>query len=153
MMAPRQATNRTGVMGTNMKHYAIDQWADFTRGTLADVVRREMQTHLADGCAKCREISDFSTKLTEACTSLTRNPVPDYMVRLARATSRDFAAAVLAALPSPLFTLRFGSAFLAALVFLIVVSVELMWSGFSHDRHYVGIQPDFPSSQSTQSTG
>ena len=68
-----------------MKHYAIDQWADFTRGTLADVVRREMQTHLADGCAKCREISEFTSKLTETCTSLTRDPVPDYLVHLARA--------------------------------------------------------------------
>jgi len=66
-------------------HYSIDQWADFTRGILADVVRREMQTHLDDGCAKCRELSDFTSRLTETCTSLTKDPVPDYMVRLARA--------------------------------------------------------------------
>ena len=72
-------------MGTNMKHYAIDEWADFTRGLLTDAVRQEMQTHLSDGCAKCREQSEFSTKLTETCTSLTKEPVPEFMIRLARA--------------------------------------------------------------------
>jgi len=68
-----------------MKHYAIDQWADFTRGLLADLVRQEMQTHLSGGCEKCRELSEFTAKLTETCTSLTKDPVPAYMVRMARA--------------------------------------------------------------------
>ncbi len=68
-----------------MKHYAIDQWADFTRGIQAEAIRQEMQTHLSDGCAKCRELSDFTSRLTGICTSLTKDPVPDFMVRLARA--------------------------------------------------------------------
>ena len=68
-----------------MKHYAIDQWADFNRGILTDVVRREMEAHLSDGCVKCRELSEFTSKLTETCTSLAKDAVPESMVRLARA--------------------------------------------------------------------
>jgi hypothetical protein len=68
-----------------MKHFAIDQWADFTRGILTDAVRQDMQTHLLEGCEKCREISEFTSKLTQTCMSLEQNPVPEYMVRLARA--------------------------------------------------------------------
>ena len=68
-----------------MKHYAIDQWADFNRGILSDSVRGEMQAHLANGCGKCREVSEFTSKLTDTCTSLAKDAVPESMVRLARA--------------------------------------------------------------------
>jgi hypothetical protein len=68
-----------------MKHYAIDQWADFTRGLIACEERTQMQAHLQSGCQKCRELSDFTTKLTITCASLATDPVPESTVRLARA--------------------------------------------------------------------
>ena len=68
-----------------MKHYAIDQWADFTRGLLTGEQRTQMQGHLQSGCQKCRQLSDFTTELAETCTSLAANPVPESTVRLARA--------------------------------------------------------------------
>jgi hypothetical protein len=68
-----------------MKHYAIDQWADFTRGVLTEEQRTPMQGHLDSGCRKCRLLSDFTAKLAVTCTGLAMDPVPESTVRLARA--------------------------------------------------------------------
>jgi len=68
-----------------MKHYAIDQWADFTRGLLANEERSQMQAHLEGGCHQCRPLWDFTTKLGVTCTRLASDDVPESMVRLARA--------------------------------------------------------------------
>jgi hypothetical protein len=68
-----------------MKHYAIDQWADFTRGLLAGEAQTQMQAHLDSGCQKCRPLWDFTTKLTVTCNRLATDPVPEPAVRLARA--------------------------------------------------------------------
>ena len=68
-----------------MKHYAIDQWADFTRGLAADGEQTRMQEHLDGGCEKCRLLWQFTSKLSATCTSLATDPVPESAVRLARA--------------------------------------------------------------------
>ena len=68
-----------------MKHYAIDQWADFTRGLKAGAELAEMKGHLESGCAKCRELSEFTAKLAATCSSLAVDAVPESTVRLARA--------------------------------------------------------------------
>jgi hypothetical protein len=67
-----------------MKHYAIDEWTDFTRGLLAGAERSTMQMHLAI-CHKCEQLSEFSSKLTAICADLNLDPVPDSAVRMARA--------------------------------------------------------------------
>jgi hypothetical protein len=68
-----------------MKHYAIDQWGDFTRGLVAGEERTQMQAHLQSGCRKCRQLSDFTARLTATCTSLAADNIPESTVRLARA--------------------------------------------------------------------
>jgi hypothetical protein len=68
-----------------MKHYAIDQWVDFTRGIVSGADTAQMLAHLQSGCADCRRLSDFTSKLSNTCTGLASAPVPDYAVRLARA--------------------------------------------------------------------
>jgi hypothetical protein len=68
-----------------MKHYAIDQWADFTRGLLVGEERTQMQAHLRSGCPKCRDLSGFTAKLNDMCTNLVTDLVPESTVRLARA--------------------------------------------------------------------
>ncbi|MCX6627527.1 MAG: hypothetical protein NTW28_07860 [Candidatus Solibacter sp.] len=68
-----------------MKHYAIDQWADLTRGLLSGEECTQMQGHLESGCQKCRQLSDFTTKVTATCASLATDAVPESAVRLARA--------------------------------------------------------------------
>jgi hypothetical protein len=68
-----------------MKHYVIDQWADFARGLLAREAHTEMQEHLDGGCRKCHSLWDFTTKLTATCTGLATEVVPERALRLARA--------------------------------------------------------------------
>ena len=68
-----------------MKHYAIDQWVDFSRGVAGPEEGERMQAHLADGCPQCHHLADFTAKLTETCGSLAATQVPDSAMRLARA--------------------------------------------------------------------
>ena len=44
-----------------------------------------MWAHLQSGCQKCRQLSDFTTKLTDACASMATDAVPESTVRLALA--------------------------------------------------------------------
>src|SRR2546430_14492097 len=68
-----------------MKHYAIDQWVDFSRGVAGAEEGERMRAHLADGCPQCHHLADFTAKLTETCGSLAATQVPDSAMRLARA--------------------------------------------------------------------
>jgi hypothetical protein len=68
-----------------IEHYAIEQWADFTRGLSTGEELIHMKAHLQSGCSKCRQLSDFTTKLNSTCTHLVRDQVPESTVRLARA--------------------------------------------------------------------
>jgi len=68
-----------------MKHYAIHQWADFTRALAGNEEFTEMQAHIQNGCSRCRQLADFTTKLTATCISLATDEVPESTVRLARA--------------------------------------------------------------------
>ena len=77
--------DRTGVKRNMMKHYEIDEWADCTRGLLADGKQEDMQAHLVGGCLKCRVLWDFTTKLGYVCSSLATCSVPESTLRLARA--------------------------------------------------------------------
>jgi len=59
-----------------MKHYAIDQWVDFSRG-LSGAEEAQMRAHLESGCPTCRELSEFTGKLSAVCASLAEASVPE----------------------------------------------------------------------------
>uniref|UniRef100_Q021G3 Uncharacterized protein n=1 Tax=Solibacter usitatus (strain Ellin6076) TaxID=234267 RepID=Q021G3_SOLUE len=68
-----------------MKHYAIDEWVDFTRGTVAGDDAAQMLAHLRSGCMDCGRLSEFTSKLSMTCTGLASAEVPEASLRLARA--------------------------------------------------------------------
>src|SRR4051812_30555785 len=68
-----------------MKHYAIDQWVDFTRGVVPGEDAAPMLAHLETGCAECRRLSDFTSQLFKNCAAMTAVAVPENALRLARA--------------------------------------------------------------------
>jgi hypothetical protein len=68
-----------------MKHYALDQWIDFTRGLLALEEGARMTEHLAAGCSRCQPDADFCAHLGQVCQRLEAQPVPESVTRLARA--------------------------------------------------------------------
>src|SRR5437899_2806747 len=54
----------------HMKHYGIEQWADFTRG-LSDLSDHDQMTaHLGSGCESCGRLAEFTEKLHATCSSL-----------------------------------------------------------------------------------
>jgi hypothetical protein len=67
------------------KHYAIDQWVDFTRGVVAGDEAAQMREHLRNGCVECSRLSDFTGKVSGACVGLATAQVPESALRLARA--------------------------------------------------------------------
>jgi hypothetical protein len=68
-----------------MKHYAIDEWVDFTRGMVAGADAVQMLAHLRSGCVECSRLSEFSSKLSTTCAGLASAAVPESSLRLARA--------------------------------------------------------------------
>ena len=68
-----------------MKHYAIDEWVDFTRGMVAADDAAQMLAHLRSGCIDCGRLSEFTSKLSMTCTGLASAQVPEASLRLARA--------------------------------------------------------------------
>ena len=68
-----------------MKHYGISQWVDFARGLVPDTDLGAMRSHLAEGCSECRELSEFCLGLNGVCQEMAAHPVPEWLVRSAKA--------------------------------------------------------------------
>jgi hypothetical protein len=68
-----------------MKHYALDQWIDFTRGLAAPEARARMSEHLATGCDRCQGDADFCAQVKDVFQRLETQHVPEYVTRMARA--------------------------------------------------------------------
>jgi len=68
-----------------MKHYGISQWVDFARGLVPEAVGGEMRDHLDEGCSECRELANFCQKLHDVSSLAASHPVPDWVVRSAKA--------------------------------------------------------------------
>jgi hypothetical protein len=68
-----------------MKHYGIAQWVDFARGLVPETDGAAMRSHLSEGCSECRELAGFCASLSVVCNEMSSNPVPDWVVRNARA--------------------------------------------------------------------
>jgi len=68
-----------------MKHYGIVEWVDFARGVTPAEDRPIMWEHLASGCPVCRQVVAFCEKLARICSGAALRPVPDGVLRQARA--------------------------------------------------------------------
>ncbi len=68
-----------------MTHFALSQWADFSRGLNRDIDRSAMESHLADGCARCRRMVDVLSGVAVAARADAAYEPPDSVVRLAMA--------------------------------------------------------------------
>ena len=78
-------TKVTGSQRNRMNHYAIDEWVDFSRGLVGGEDGARMRAHLVGGCVDCSRLSEFTTKLAQACINSASSQVPESALRLARA--------------------------------------------------------------------
>lgn len=65
-----------------MKHYSIEQWADYTRGIVSEPVRGEMAGHLATACAQCQRMV---SRLRATASGMAEIEVPEAFLARARA--------------------------------------------------------------------
>jgi hypothetical protein len=68
-----------------MTHFALSQWADFLRGLNRDIDRSAMESHLADGCPRCRRMVDVLGGVVAAARAEADYEPPESAVRLAMA--------------------------------------------------------------------
>jgi len=68
-----------------MKHFGIIEWVDYARGATAGQQGAVMRAHLASGCADCRAMAEFCQRLAQVCSGTALQPVPDAVLRRARA--------------------------------------------------------------------
>src|SRR5690349_12361004 len=69
-------SSESGSQRNPMSHYAIDQWVDFTRGVTTGEERARMSAHL-DGCSECNRLAEFTSRLTQVCSSSATVEVPE----------------------------------------------------------------------------
>jgi hypothetical protein len=70
-----------------MKHYGITQWVDFARRVVREEDELRMKQHLADGCMECRQLLSFCSTVYETGRNAALAPVPDWLVRGAKAVA------------------------------------------------------------------
>lgn len=68
-----------------MTHYGVSEWVDFARGLMTESDRSAMRNHVAEGCSDCRDLADFTASLNGVCRQMEATPVPDWVVRNAKA--------------------------------------------------------------------
>lgn len=74
-----------GIGGRRMKHFSLEDWADFARGRAsADAVMR-MQHHLEEGCAECAQSLEVWRAVLEVAGREALFEVPEAGVRCAEA--------------------------------------------------------------------
>jgi hypothetical protein len=68
-----------------MKHYGIVDWVDFARGVAPPEQGADMRAHLAGGCSDCLQMAEFCQRLAQICSGTELQPVPEAVLRQARA--------------------------------------------------------------------
>jgi hypothetical protein len=68
-----------------MKHYGIVEWIDFARGVAPPEAGEPMRAHMASGCPDCRRMAEFCQRLARICNGMALEPIPDAVLRQARA--------------------------------------------------------------------
>ena len=68
-----------------MKHFDINDWADFARGTATEADRAAMETHLTAGCRRCNATLAFVKRVVAATQADSLYGPPEAVVRYAKA--------------------------------------------------------------------
>ena len=75
-----------------MKHFTTAEWIDFANEAVAKGKRQEMESHLEEGCPRCKKTVSLWQKVRQTAKSATDCQPPEDAVRIAKA---DFTGARL----------------------------------------------------------
>jgi hypothetical protein len=80
-----------------MKHFTTEEWIDFANEAIAGSRRQEMESHLAEGCSRCKKAVSLWQKVRQTAKSAADCQPPEAAVRIAKA---GFTSARLEGKPS-----------------------------------------------------
>jgi hypothetical protein len=67
-----------------MRHFSERPWADFVRGISGPEITRDIRTHLAEGCTKCKTALDAWSRVRRLASEEAAYAPPENLVRLAK---------------------------------------------------------------------
>jgi phage FluMu protein Com len=68
-----------------MKHFSTEEWIDFANEAIAKGRRQEMQSHLDEGCPRCKKVASLWQKVRQTAKSVAECQPPESAVRIAKA--------------------------------------------------------------------
>ena len=68
-----------------MKHFTTEEWIDFANEAIAGSRRQEMESHLAEGCPRCKKAVSLWQKVRQTAKSAADCQPPENDVRIAKA--------------------------------------------------------------------
>src|SRR5438034_9186745 len=71
--------------GMNMKHFALEDWADFARQVIDSERKAAMQRHLDEGCEDCRKAMLMWRNVSEISSREAAYQPPESSIRVAKA--------------------------------------------------------------------
>jgi phage FluMu protein Com len=72
-----------------MKHFTTEEWIDFTNKAVAKSRRHEMESHLEDGCPRCKKTVSLWQKVRQTARSAADCQLSEDAVRIAKAKFTD----------------------------------------------------------------
>jgi hypothetical protein len=67
-----------------MEHFSERPWADFVRGISGPEISKDVRTHLAEGCSKCKTALGAWSRVRRLASEEAANAPPENLVRLAK---------------------------------------------------------------------
>src|SRR5258708_17856498 len=68
-----------------MKHFTTEQWIDFANEAIVGSRRQEMESHLGEGCQRCKKTVSLWQKVRQTAKSAADCQPPENDVRIAKA--------------------------------------------------------------------
>lgn len=67
-----------------MKHFSLEEWADFARNVVRQDLKKAMETHLESGCKKCAKAFELWRRVTDVARRQSAQEPPESVVRSAK---------------------------------------------------------------------
>jgi len=95
--------------GDGMRHFSLEEWADFARGVAGKLEKNVMQTHLETGCKECAKVFNTWKRIHEAARRESAYSPPESVVRTVKGLGAIHGLGKVSRVKSPIPQLLFDS--------------------------------------------